>query len=390
MKKYDFILFEHSGARNHYRDLEEIARLMQYSGMKVAIADVYYEKEYCKDPAIDHYSLKKSFYKRTLSSSDCRLTPLRFVINRIILMRYHKFLSSAMKELSQITTNIYVGSFFNDNLYKWINGVNNDVTIYVWGLRSFWLYEYRIKPFSLPGIFSFFNRNLLRNHPYVKLFVSDETIRNEYIALGISSDRLIIRPERTLTKLTKSSFSGDGLLRLLTIGSLRADKRIELIAKALTKIDCKDVFYVIAGASEKNYEKTIIDATKELKSVERINSRLCDSEYQRIIDNCDFLILCDKKQPSCITNGTMNEALLSGKPIIAPNYNPYKYIIDKYNVGISFDPDSINSLVAAILFAKERGASSFSKAIENYQKKLLVEYVSRDLASQLGYENKEI
>lgn len=387
MKKYDFILFEHSGARNHHRDLEEIASLMMSRGMRVAIAEVYQEKKFCRNTDIEHYYLKKSFSQKTYSEGDCRFSLLRFLLNRFVLMSYHKYLRYVMSELSEVTSNIYVGSFFNDNLYNWIKGVDSDINVYLWGLRSFWLFEYKKKPFSIPGFFSFFNRNLLSKHPNFKLFVSNEIIRDEYLELGISPSRLIVRPERTALQLVGPIIRNDNKLRLLTIGSLRPDKRIELTAKALQIIDSKEISFVIAGATDPKYgyEEVINLSINKLSGVIRINHRLNDDEYWRILDECDFLVLCDKQQPSCITNGTMDEALLRGKPIIAPNYNPYKYIIDKFKVGISFDPDSVDSLVTAIITAKKRGTYSFFKEIEQYQKHLLFETVSKDFVHELGY-----
>lgn len=93
---------------------------------------------------------------------------------------------------------------------------------------------------------------------------------------------------------------------------------------------------------------------------------------------------------SSVTNGTMNEALLKGKPIIAPNYNPYKDIIDNYNVGISYNPDSIESLTTAIMRAKENGVSFYSESILNYQKTLLIDVVSSNFVRELGLYNSSL
>ena len=392
MKKYDFILFEHTTVINHQHDLEEIAKLLQCQGKRVAIAEVYNERIYCKDSTIEHYTFKTPFTDRFLTVDDCRFTPLRFFINRIKLRRYYKFLRVALAELSGVSSNIYCGSFFNVNSYNWLKRVPKDVNLFLWGLRSFWLYEYKIRPFTLFGVYSFFNRNLLSRNTNIRLFVSNEIIRDEYVALGIAPERLIIRPERTINELVKSSFSEDGRLRLLTIGSLRPDKRIEMTAEALRIINDDDISFVIAGSTSSDpfYEKNIMQATSGLRNVIRMNSRLNDKEYQSIFDECDFLVLCDKQHASSVTNGTMNEALLKGKPIIAPNYNPYKYIIDNFGVGISFDDGSIDSLVKAIQSAKAKGASFFSDAIECYQKTLLVDKVSEKFICDLRKSNISI
>lgn len=49
MKMYDFIIFEHTGLRNHMVDLCNIGQLLIDSGLKVAIANVTNERELCSD-----------------------------------------------------------------------------------------------------------------------------------------------------------------------------------------------------------------------------------------------------------------------------------------------------------------------------------------------------
>ena len=52
MKMYDFIIFEHTGLRNHMVDLCNIGQLLIDSGLKVAIANVTNERELCSDVAL--------------------------------------------------------------------------------------------------------------------------------------------------------------------------------------------------------------------------------------------------------------------------------------------------------------------------------------------------
>ncbi len=74
------------------------------------------------------------------------------------------------------------------------------------------------------------------------------------------------------------------------------------------------------------------------------------------LEKCHFLLLCDKKQPSSVTNGTLMEAFINLRPVIAPNYDPYKYYVEKYGLGILYNPEETDSLVDAINKAIKRGA----------------------------------
>jgi glycosyltransferase involved in cell wall biosynthesis len=71
----------------------------------------------------------------------------------------------------------------------------------------------------------------------------------------------------------------------------------------------------------------------------------------------------------------MNEALLMNKPIIAPNFNPYKYYIEKYSIGILYNEDSLDDLANAIKIAKKIGPRIFYRNIKEYQKSLLYDNV---------------
>lgn len=66
---YDFIIFEHTGLRNHMVDLCNIGQLLIDSGLKVAIANVTNERELCSDCGfkILDLSIKRESYKTSRS-----------------------------------------------------------------------------------------------------------------------------------------------------------------------------------------------------------------------------------------------------------------------------------------------------------------------------------
>jgi len=384
-KPYDFVLFESTRARNHHKDMEMIAHMLIESGMKVAIAEVYVEAERCKDTSIPHIKFEKKFQEKFIEVEDGYSPLSRFAKNRVIMHRYGEYLKYVAKQLNSMTKNIYAGSQENGHPFSWVKFVDPDIKIYLWGLRSFRMYEYKLKPFSLSGIHSYFNTKYYW-YPNMYYFVSDEMIKAEYLKLGVEEKHLIIRPERTTPELhpvVQKSHNDD--FNLLSIGMLRPDKRIEVVIDAVKQINNPSINYIIAGktSDREAYEPVIEEAMEGTKNIVRKNYRLSNDEFNSLMSNADFLVLCDVQQASNVTNGTMNEALLLGKPIIAPNYNPYKYFVEKYGVGILFDPTDRKSLVSAILSAKEKGAYSFNNNILEYQKTLLYSKVRDQFVNEL-------
>lgn len=300
-----------------------------------------------------------------------------------------------MRQLRGKYRNLYAGSYFVHMTIGWLKEIPDTASVFFWGLRSSRLIEHKLKPFSKVALPAYRLRRYFDHHQNLKFFVSDEIIRNEFIELGISPRRLVVRPERYIEHtpsaiVPKETSKG---LNLLSIGSLRETKRIENVLDALRLLNDDTITYTIAGKASDEYEAIIKNHSNGLQGVIRRNYRIPEEEYNQLIEQCGFLILCDRQQLSSVTNGTMNEALLKGKPIIAPNYNPYKFYIEKYGIGIAFDPQSIESLSSAIRNAKQKGVACFTDNINNYQQTLLFDVVAerfgKELAESLTYNLKQ-
>lgn len=384
---YDFVLFENFyQAFNHYKDLCIIAQYLRHCGYSVAIADVFGEAENCQIEGVPHISFDKKCPVSFNENGVCRTDIISNIKNSWKRKQIDDYLIYVMRQLRGHYRNLYAGSHFVHMTIGWLKEIPDAASVFFWGLRSFRLVEHKLKPFSKVALPAFRLRRYFDHHHNFKFFVSDESIRNEFIELGISPRRLVVRPERYIehmpsvivNKETSKGFS------LLSIGSLRKEKRIESILDALRQLNNDAITYTIAGKASDEYEALIEGHSNGLQSVTRLNYRIPEEEYNRLIEQCDFLILCDRQQLSSVTNGTMNEALLKGKPIIAPNYNPYKFYIEKYGVGIAFDPQSIESLSGAIMDAKQKGVAYFADNIKNYQRTLLFDVITRQFGKELS------
>jgi glycosyltransferase involved in cell wall biosynthesis len=384
---YDFILFENwYQATNHHKDVGLIASMLKDCGYTAAVADVYQniDRNYIEGVPCISIQHKASFldYPKSGLMSKWPFVKIVGIINR---HREAQHLKSVMKELEGQFKRLYCGSYYVKMPIGWLRKIPDNSCAFFWGLRSVRLIQYKNNAFDFAGISSYFLRRYFDRHPNLKFFVSDQLIREEFLNLGISPDRLVIRPERFIEDYSSVKNGSDGMFTLLSIGSLRPQKRIELILESLAKLDENDIQYVIAGASTPSYESIIDEGIRKTRDgmVIRINRRLTENEFNNHINKADFLVLCDCPQASNVTNGTMNEALLVGVPIIAPNYDPYKYFIEHYHVGVMFNPDEVGSLESAIRKAKQLGRDTFARSIHHYQSLYLKKNVVKAFAESL-------
>jgi glycosyltransferase involved in cell wall biosynthesis len=79
----------------------------------------------------------------------------------------------------------------------------------------------------------------------------------------------------------------------------------------------------------------------------------------------------------------MFEALIMGKPIIAPNHEPFRYEVERYGIGLLYDLNDSQSLVKTLRRAKELGANSFCENILKYQETLLEKNVIFSVEKQI-------
>lgn len=350
---YDFIIFEHTRLQNHLVDLLSVGKMLKDSGYSVAIADLDYGTDIIYDCGLPIIKISNF-----LNPNKCSPNYWKYIV----------------KELSPLAKYFYVGSVLSDTSLSWLKFFPSDKKVFIWGLRSFFFTYYR--RFQLSRYFpekfvrSIKNLHIIRNNKNICLFVSDEVIRDEFKGLGIEPWRLVIRRERFCKNFEPAKTHRCGPVKLLAIGSLRPEKRIDLCIDALESINHHlNIKLTIAGkaSSIHDYDKMLIQKASQNSSIQRIDRRLDEDEYNKLLHDCDFLLLCDEKQPSCVTNGTMAEALLAGRPIIAPNYNPYKYIVEKYGVGLLYDLYDKKSIIAILKSAANSEPSDFAEGLKLFQ-----------------------
>ena len=220
------------------------------------------------------------------------------------------------------------------------------------------------------------------------LFVSNNIIKGEFEQLGIPQKRMVIREERCIDKIGNPEYERMNLeFSLLTIGMLRKEKRIDYTISEFLKAKMPTWKYYLAGKTVGNYENVIEKVTTGKDCIIRINEFLDYNKFYQLILNSHFVVLADEKQKSCVTNGTMMEALINYRPIIAPNYEPYRSYIENYGVGIMFNPEIQGDLSRAMKEAECKGSVSFCAKIEHFLHTIEFNQVATNLYDQI-YNSK--
>lgn len=372
----DFVLFESLyNSTNHCIDLCIIARLLKDSGYSVAIADVFHEAECCKVDGIPHIQISHKC-RASLKLSVAKTTIVRYsenLSNRYIIDLY---LCKVVKELSPLAKNFYVGTLMIGMPFMWLKKLPANKKVFFWGLRSYYLTYYRLKKIKYETFSSKVLSNYFFNNDNIRLFVSDDIIRSEFLSLGFKSNQLVLRPERMIETINIPNPEADkkyDICNILCIGTLRPHKRVDVCLQALISMQNPEIHITVAGkgSQEKGYNERINSLIKKCPNAKRIDKRLNDEEYNSLMNSCDYLLLCDEKQLSSVTNGTMLEALLMGKPIIAPNYEPYKTTIENFNVGILYDINDHASISMALQLALGSSKSIYIEGLNKFRSKFV-------------------
>jgi len=369
---YDFILFENQqGAFNHYKDLCLISQMLIDSGYTVAIANLYEEKKYCvidNVPIIEFANKKpvpnRSWVYHTKNRFYSFFSAIKYIYQQ------HFYIKEFLKNIRGMANNYYVGSYHTLVSSLLFKEATDEHKVFIWGLRSSRISGFRDLVLSDPiGALNYLHsKECILGNKNLFFFVSNEIIRNEFINLGISSKRLIIREERFFNEKGPDRFDNRSQnFTLLTFGLLRESKRILFLIESFKRVASEDDVFIIAGKClHENYSLLITKAIGNDKRIKRINAYIDEAHINELFQQCHYLLLGDIKDKSVVSNGTMLEAFICKRPIIAPNYDPYRYYVDKFSIGLLYDDRSITSLESTITQGKKLQSDYFKNNIMNY------------------------
>jgi len=389
--EYDFVLFEnHFWSYHHYIDLMNIAKMLDYNGFSVAIANYADENVYCKNDKFPIIEIPNR-YKRP-NRNFC-IHP-KNKINSFLLRFFFEFQQFRysiyfLKQIKGLSKNFYAGSFSLELSLAFVIFSKFECNFFFWGLRSYNLtnFGHHLVENPVIGMKAILFNLFFKKKKNLNFFVSNEFIKEEFIKLGINSNKIIIRAERTIDKLPGLNLNKlSDNFNILTIGLIRRDKRLEFSLNAFNLLNNPDMTFTIAGRNaQEKYEDELLKIINDKNNIIRKNYFLERDEFNKLIEGCHFLVLCDKEQLSTVTNGTMMEALLLNRPIIVPDYLPYNYYVKKYGIGYLFNPTDLSSLIAQIKHAKETGVESFLPLLQEFQKTLLFDISAKKFNQEIKH-----
>ena len=385
MKKYDFILLEWLyWNKSHYQqDLKNLAELLLNCGFKVAVVNYLENNKYHSNQKYDVINLKieKKLHNRNWLDYKSKIT--RSLMLELENIRIFFFFRELFKKIKNLSDNFYFGTL-TLQVFPLLFIGKRGKRILFWGLRSFYVNKpFYFKPNPLNICKSIILKKILSETITYFLIVSNRIIKNEFKQGGFSEKRLIQRPERIIDKLTLDNLNQlDSNFSLLTIGFIRRDKNIHFAVEALKE---KNINYIIAGESNPQYNREIDILLKKTNNpkIVRINKFFKEDEYHNLIKKSHFMVFCDLSQASVVSNGTLLESLLDNRPIICPDRLPYSYYIDKYRVGIKYNPGNKKSFLAAVCKAQINGTKYYQKNIKKFQENYLQNNVIKQLKIDL-------
>lgn len=392
MKGYDFLLFENFRIATHHKiDLVLIARMLQSQGLSVAILNIYGED---KSDSIDGIPIVNLSFSMPVPDDRWRLKPKNKVHSLFALCRFlwqqHFYMKKVLKEIEPMADYFYFGSYYT-SMSSQLCLIQKPC--YYWGLRTERLRDVwsHSKKNFVDGLHMLWLKRRFMSNPYQRLFVSNFIIKAEHEKIGLDPNRIVVREERCLDAIENANYHAlQDVTTFLVIGQLRKQKNISFTVKAYQMADINNSQLMLVGKSDEKYEKEISDARGADTRVKHINAFLSYEDFNKNISQSHFVLFADEQGKSCITNGTMMEALINHRPIICPNYNPYTYYIETYHVGILYTPHDMSSYAEAIQKAVKLGVEYFEPFIDKFLDNLLFDKVSYNLYKGIKENDKAI
>jgi len=168
-----------------------------------------------------------------------------------------------------------------------------------------------------------------------------------------------------------------------SIGGIRAQKDILFILNSLKD---RKYHYLLAGALQDEYAEKVKETVNDINSkyIKKIFKHLDIDTYNKKISELTFGVIPPQTDKYILhSSGIFWDYLMNSVPVIAPEQFKFKYFIDKYNVGVTYEEYNEKSFIKAIEKAKEIDYDYFIKNIKKFQNKFTFSEVSENFCNVL-------
>jgi glycosyltransferase involved in cell wall biosynthesis len=133
--------------------------------------------------------------------------------------------------------------------------------------------------------------------------------------------------------------------------SLFSPKGVDLFIEAIilaNKSNLKTLEFTIAGdLRSKNF--SLDSQFNNIPNLKFYNQFLTEEEVANLISDTDYVVLPYRKSYEFDTSGVFVQAALMNKLIIAPSFYPFGDVLQKHNIGLSFESENVLSLSRIIV-----------------------------------------
>jgi glycosyltransferase involved in cell wall biosynthesis len=133
-------------------------------------------------------------------------------------------------------------------------------------------------------------------------------------------------------------------------------KGLDLLLEAFTQLPSNYWLLVASSSSGVNYNFDPLSLNAE--RVLHLNEFIPEEQVPILFSASNLVCLPYRKTYEGGTSGVLVQAALANRPICAPDMKPFSEVIEKFNVGVTFEAENIQSMLEALTLIDSQSASS--------------------------------
>lgn len=181
------------------------------------------------------------------------------------------------------------------------------------------------------------------------VIVHSEYLQNQLIQIGINNVKCIDYP--SFINYNEKCNNKEDKIIISCLGGTRFDKGLDIVINSFEYIDDnikEKIVFNIAGIEQDILYKDLINVAKRHNiNINIKNKFLTDKEYEYEIYSSDVILLPYKKIFSG-NSGPMTDGIYMNKFIVGPNEGNLGYLINKYDLGLTFEQENCMDLARKI------------------------------------------
>lgn len=199
----------------------------------------------------------------------------------------------------------------------------------------------------------------------------------EYIpGVGIDLDNIQVNKEK-VSKLKKDLELSTKDFVLCSIGELNDNKNHNVVLEALSKVNNKNIKYIVAGAGE--LKEDLTKKVNELNIKDQVILLGFSEDIYELLDISDVFIFPSHREG---LSRSLMEAMAMGKPIIASDIRGNKDLIDDKEGGLLFNPRNAARLSEHIITMLNN--ESFRKTASTYNTEKVKQFSLENVLNKMS------